>query len=79
MVVIYFIYSFIKRKGVCVFTDKKYIKYASIALVPIMAINTYVGYKIVKVEDALDEMLSNTTNSFASAGSTFLNAWGRTM
>lgn len=38
----------------CVFTDKKYIKYASIALVPIMAINTYVGYKIVKVEDALE-------------------------
>ena len=46
MVVIYFIYSFIKRKGECVFTDKKG-RAIALALVPIVVINVYAGCKML--------------------------------
>ena len=57
----------------CVFTDKRYIKYASLALVPIVAINTYVGYKmnnakvvfeVEQVDTVIEEVISSSDFEF---------------
>lgn len=54
--------TFISYEGVCVFTDKKYIRRASYVLVPLIAINTFVGCAVVnkntiKSEDYTDNKI----------------------